>query len=158
MGQIMDTHMAIRSGQICREGSQLPAHDKRNQKIIKLRSENLTFSQIGQRLGVSRNTVCGVLSRAGLLGKRIYVPKTTVARRTVPKAPPRPRPEPFAPESLVEPMALGERAGGCQWLHGEAFMRNFCGHVKKPNSPFCIHHHRRCFTYAPVKFTSFRYR
>ena len=46
---------------------------------------------------------------------------------------------------IPEPTPLGDVEGGCQWLHGEATDRLFCGHPREQLSSYCTHHRQRCW-------------
>lgn len=48
-----------------------------------------------------------------------------------------------------EPEALGERVGGCQWMHGAPGERRFCGQPRFEMTHWCSHHRARVF--VPVK-------
>jgi hypothetical protein len=126
------------------------SNTERNAEIKRLRHKGLTFAQIAARLHITRNTVAGVLSRTGTIAIKPPRPIQRAARPQATASKPTPVP-------ASEPVPLGERVDGCQWLHGEASERNFCGHGQRKASAFCPYHHARCFTYAPEKFTNKRY-
>lgn len=48
----------------------------------------------------------------------------------------------------VIPADYGGRMDHCQWLHGNATDRNFCGQPTQEGSSYCPEHHKRCW-YMP---------
>ena len=134
--------------------------ERNHKKILQMRSENYSYDEISQRLGVSRGMVAGVLHRNRKAEgtdkkgvgrpKKIVPPKVTKVRRgKFPFLPSTPRKPPRQIDLQAmknEPVPLGERLGGCQWLHGEATDRLFCGHDRQGASAYCAHHHSRVFT------------
>jgi hypothetical protein len=51
--------------------------------------------------------------------------------------------------AMDEPLALGDVATGCRWLHGDALERNFCGAARYLESRYCAHHFARVYRQAP---------
>lgn len=49
-----------------------------------------------------------------------------------------------------EPLPNGNE-DGCQWLHGDATKRKFCGHGTWPLSPWCPFHFSRVYQRPPIR-------
>lgn len=129
---------------------------------LKHRCEKLgeTSTMIANAMGVTRNTVVGKMDRMGLkradvpIPKRATKPKRVQVTRTWTKTQKRDRKAPGVrglKRRAGEPKPLGERPGGCQWMHGDSTDRKFCGHERQEKSPYCAHHHDRCYVPAPKK-------
>lgn len=119
------------------------------------RAGELTVSEIGEGLGFTKNAVCGKILRLGLANPNRVPAKRKLNPMKKPRAkkrakPPKRRTNPLNLKPL-EPDPLGDVAGGCQWLHGEPTDRNFCGNPRQVSSPYCDHHHERCYMPAPKK-------
>jgi GcrA cell cycle regulator len=140
--------------------------DERVEKLTKLWSEGLSASEVGARLGVSRNAVIGKLHRMGLAGRHYgrKMPSRAKPRSQRPKlayANPNPQrkssrlftAEPFVPTPEIE-VPLKERRGiaglqdaQCRWPIGDPQKPDFhfCNGVKEPGLPYCAHHCRVAF-------------
>lgn len=100
---------------------------ERTEALARLWSEGLTTSEIGRRLGITKNAVVGKAHRTGL------------AKRAspIPAKPPR--------GEVVHLEKLG--AGMCSWPEGEpgdpAF--RFCGQPAAPGKPYCAGHCERAY-------------
>lgn len=97
---------------------------ERTAALIALWGEELSTSEIGRRLGITKNAVIGKVHRLGL---------------------PQRRPSPKAKVEMVHVLRLdGLRAGMCSWPIGdpgeEGF--HFCGEVAVPGKPYCAAHCR----------------
>lgn len=95
---------------------------ERTAALIALWNEELSTSEIGRRLGITKNAVIGKVHRLGL-----------TQRRPSPKA----KPEPV---HVLRLEAL--RAGMCSWPIGEPGEENFhfCGSPSHPGKPYCGKH------------------
>ena len=128
--------------------------------LAALQAEGLSASQIGARLGCSRNAVIGKLHRLGLNGsperravtaglsgvnRRARAPKDPDAERA-PRAPRLPawqrlRIAPVASRDVT----LAETTGGCSYPTGFAHDQHlFCDLPKRAASSYCPAHHRLC--------------
>lgn len=131
-------------------------------------ADKLSTLEMAAKMGVTKNALIGKLSRLGLC-KPENNPITNKEvqqrwRKAHPKAINKPRGK-YKPRALKskpgptaklkmragEPKPKGDVGGGCQWLHGKPTDRNFCGHDRRPSSPYCDHHHDRCYIPAPKK-------
>ena len=95
--------------------------------LIALWEEGLSTSEIGNRLGVTKNAVIGKVHRLGL-AKRV--------------SPIHPKPKPAEVISLA---AL--RPGMCSWPEGEpgTLEFNFCGEPVILEKPYCAEHCQRAY-------------
>ena len=124
--------------------------------LAKLWNDGYSCSQIGNRLGLTRNSVMGRIHRLGISrssphaikGERRVADKRKFVSK--PKPPePLPMPEP-APVSAVPTVDLGPGmcrfpvSDGSPWMH--------CG-AKTPafNDPWCRHHRNICYQPAPKR-------
>ncbi len=98
--------------------------------LIALWNESLPTSEIGRRLGVTKNAVVGKAHRLGL-SKR--------------QSPIRKRPE---DDEVVRLDGLG--AGMCSWPIGEPGTPDFhfCGAPIVPSKPYCLEHCQRAYVKA----------
>jgi hypothetical protein len=139
-------------------------HRERNHaQILKMRAQNFGYDEIAQRLGVSRGMVAGVLHRhrkaEGTAKEGVGRPKkitplkvAKTRRGKFPFLPSTPRKPPRQIDLQAmkdEPVPLGDRPGGCLWLHGDATDRLFCGHDRVEGSSWCAHHRRRVMVPTP---------
>ena len=125
-----------------------PWTPERIAQLRALAASGLTASQVGRAMGVSRNTIIGKAWRLKIAwghgvrwGREHLKPKRIRPRKAKPMAPVViivETPEPV----LTEPMPAGETGlDGCQWLHGEAVERNFCGAPVMFNRSWCAYHY-----------------
>ena len=123
-------------------------HRRRADKVVKAHAAGMSPADIAHKLGISRGSVAGILFRH----------RRPKPRKVNPKVPPRyvvlrlVQPVP-APVSIAagEPEPLGDRPGGCQWIHGEVEDRLFCGHRTDLGSSWCLYHRRRAFSTVPLR-------
>lgn len=122
-------------------------------ELRRLWAEGVRGTDLTQRFGRARGSVGTKVSQLGLpprktishpAERRANAGATGLAQaRAVqpPAAPPTPprRPRPAAPGWVPKT---------CQWLHGDARERNFCGAEVKPGSSYCPRHHGRVFRTA----------
>ena len=104
---------------------------KRVSALIALWNEGLSTSEIGNRLGVTKNAVVGKVHRLGL-------PKRGSPIKQKPK-----------PAVIIGLEAL--RPGMCSWPEGEPGTEgfNFCGAPIVPGKPYCEEHCRRAYVKNP---------
>lgn len=104
---------------------------KRVSALIALWNEGLSTSEIGTRLGVTKNAVVGKVHRLGL-------PKRGSPIKHKPK-----------PAEIIGLAAL--RPGMCAWPEGEPGTDefNFCGAEIVPGKPYCGHHCKRAYVKTP---------
>jgi len=95
---------------------------ERTAALIALWSQDLSTSEIGRRLGITKNSVIGKVHRLGLPKRRVTV-----------------RPEPEEEPSVVRMDTL--KAGMCSWPIGEPGFQ-FCGAPVIPGKPYCAAHCR----------------
>jgi len=90
-------------------------------------NEGLTTSEIGNRLGVTKNAVVGKVHRLGL-------PKRGSPIRQKPR-----------PAEIISLDAL--RPGMCCWPDGEPGAEDFrfCGEPAQSDKPYCAHHCERAY-------------
>jgi GcrA cell cycle regulator len=95
---------------------------ERTAALIALWNEELSTSEIGCRLGITKNAVIGKVHRLGLKQRRPS---------------PKPKPEPV---QVLRLEAL--RAGMCSWPIGEPGEESFhfCGSPALPTKPYCGKH------------------
>ena len=118
--------------------------DERLAKLEQLWSEGLSISQIGEALGVSRNSIAGKAHRMGL-PKR---PSPINAQRVV-----KSKPVEVAPPSRDLPLRMELRQlewsrSKCCWPTGDprkvGFL--FCGDAIVPGKPYCLKHCEQAYT------------
>lgn len=130
------------------------AKAERNAAIAKAFAAGSSAELVAREFGVSRNTVIGVIWRAG-----IYRPVARKVRRQAPikKRPAIIRPPKFARASYVRPadpvealrLPLVEMtAEQCCFPVTADHPFLFCGNPKTEASSYCAHHHARCHTAA----------
>ena len=104
---------------------------KRVSALIALWNEGLSTSEIGNRLGVTKNAVVGKVHRLGL-------PKRGSPIKQKPK-----------PAEIIGLAAL--RPGMCSWPEGEPGTEglHFCGAPIVPGKPYCEEHCRRAYVKNP---------
>ena len=118
--------------------------DKRLAELKKLWSEGLSISQIGEALGVSRNSIAGKAHRIGL-------PKRPSPINTQKMA--RPKPADVVPPSSDLPLRMGLRQlewsrNKCCWPTGDPRKTGFlfCGDPIVPGKPYCLKHCEQAYT------------
>lgn len=95
---------------------------ERTAALIALWNEELSTSEIGRRLGITKNAVIGKVHRLGLQQRR-----------------PSPKPK----EEVVHYLRLDRlHTGMCSWPIGEPGDADFhfCGEAVVPGKPYCAHH------------------
>jgi GcrA cell cycle regulator len=99
--------------------------------LIALWGEGLTTSQMGSRLGITKNAVVGKVNRLGL-------PKRGSPIKQKPK-----------PAAVVCMSTL--RPGMCSWPDGEPGKEDFhfCGDPAEAGRPYCTHHCERAYVKIP---------
>ena len=146
-------------------------------KMLELWAQGYTFLQIGNSMGMSRNAVCGRLSRldapkrnAPLSNSRPILPKS-MKPVAAPKPKAKPMPVQFAERKQEhvaieidrddydaapalfdgKPLTLASaRDGACRWIAGEPTVDAIlCGHQTKFGHIYCEHHHKRA--YQPMR-------
>jgi GcrA cell cycle regulator len=97
--------------------------------------EGLPTSEIGRRLGVTKNAVVGKVHRLGL-------PKRNSPIKAEKKAP-----APKEPPKSDEVQLDNLRPGMCRWPEGEPGTESFyfCGQPVVPEKPYCAHHCERAY-------------
>ena len=118
--------------------------DERLAELKKLWSEGLSISQIGEALGVSRNSIAGKAHRMGL-PKR---PSPITARRAI-----KSKPVEVAPPSRDLPLRMELRQlewsrSKCCWPTGDPRKLGFlfCGDAIVPGKPYCLKHCEQAYT------------
>lgn len=103
--------------------------------LMALWGEGIPTSEIGRRLGVTKNAVVGKVHRLGL-------PK----RNSPIKAEAKPAVKKETPQSQAVAMD-SLRPGMCRWPEGEPGTENFhfCGQPIVPEKPYCAHHCERAY-------------
>jgi GcrA cell cycle regulator len=98
--------------------------------LIALWNEGLSTSEIGNRLGVTKNAVIGKVHRLGLPKRNSPIPK---------------KPEP-AKVLRFENLALGQ----CAWPEGEPGTEEFrlCGEPIVEGKPYCASHCARAYVHV----------
>jgi GcrA cell cycle regulator len=134
-------------------------------KLKSLMDKGLSTSEIGKRLGFTKNAVVGKINRLGLNAK----PKPPAAKQAKPaakSAPKKAAPSPAAaPKNSAESkikagriiqhsaalMAL--RPDQCRWPTGnpDADDFSFCGEKCFAGKPYCFEHCKVAYQFAPAK-------
>ena len=118
--------------------------DERLAELKKLWSEGLSISQIGEALGVSRNSIAGKAHRMGLPKRPSPITAPRVARS---------KPVEVAPPSRDLPLRMELRQlewsrSKCCWPTGDprkvGFL--FCGDAIVPGKPYCLKHCEQAYT------------
>jgi GcrA cell cycle regulator len=115
----------------------------RIEALVSLWGQGLSLTQIGLRLGVSRNAVGGKSRRMDLPRRRSPIEQKprSVRVHCDTKQPLKPRPI----ERLREPgpgvSLLDMKWTQCSWVLGEPRDCRCCGERVKPGTAFCEHHH-----------------
>lgn len=113
-------------------------------------TDGLSATEIGKKLGISRNAALGKLNRIGLLGQRRTIVQSVAKPRPAKTTPPlRPKetakpikieePKPD-PETLVSVLNVGK--GQCRWPIGDPSSPDFmyCGKGCEFGHPYCPDH------------------
>lgn len=114
--------------------------DEKVKMLEALLKEKLSASQIGERLGVSRNAVIGKAHRLNM--KLRSHPEASAARRVVRQKPSAPTVfEPFLrPDGqLHDTLSITDRS--CKWIvEGHGKNARYCGHEAAPKRSWCEYH------------------
>ena len=117
--------------------------DERLEELKKLWAKGLSISQIGEALGVSRNSIAGKAHRMGLPKRPSPISK--------PKAK-KPKVEPAVEEQDL-PLRLELRQlvwsrSKCCWPTGDPKKNGFvfCGDMVVPGKPYCLPHCQEAYT------------
>jgi GcrA cell cycle regulator len=114
--------------------------DEKFETLKGLLAQNLSASQIGNELGVSRNAVIGKVHRGGLMFARPPSPPKKQARGKPPKRPPSSTalpPEPAAEGKSGPVVSFAELAAHhCRW----PVDNHYCGAAAVAGSSYCRHH------------------
>lgn len=95
--------------------------------LIALWNEDVSTSEIGRRLGITKNAVIGKVHRLGLTQRR---------------------PAPASKETALNVLRMDAlRPGMCSWPIGEPGNPDFhfCGHPVVPGKPYCTAHCRMAY-------------
>jgi GcrA cell cycle regulator len=122
--------------------------DERLETLKKLWDDGLSISQIGEKLGVSRNAIAGKVHRLGLKKRQSPISNKTAAKSTAAQ---KPKVEVAEPENLPLKLALRQidwSRSRCSWPIGDpkttAF--HFCGKDVVTGKPYCNDHCFDAFT------------
>jgi len=123
--------------------------EQRIDQLKALYAKNMSYSEIGAIMGVSRESIGGKVARLGLKPRTQFAFSPRPSRPRTPPKPIEPIPAQEAPESLN--MALEDMSyGQCQWPTAEAGsiqspVHKFCGRPVKPHAPYCEPHCRKAY-------------
>jgi len=117
--------------------------DDRLEGLKKLWSEGLSISQIGEALGVSRNSIAGKAHRMGLPKRPSPISRSKVERPKV-AAPEMPKELPLR----LELRQLNWSRNKCCWPTGDPKKNGFlfCGEPVVPGKPYCLKHCYEAYT------------
>lgn len=129
-------------------------------ELSRLWSEGLTTSEIGKRLGISKNAVVGKAHRMRLAARpspikrlaRPAVPRPAPARAVTPAAAAPPSAQVSPPRSTGQPKRVVElSAHGCRWPIGHPGEPgfHFCSERAVVGKPYCAEH--AAMAYVRVK-------
>lgn len=120
-------------------------------------AQELSASEIGKRLGVSRNAVIGIAARQGISLQKPWMeprkpnwsPERAARRRQQRAAkraiimliPPKPVPTEAPPPRNLTVLEL--ELGDCRWPVTDRPPHFFCGNPQVPNLSYCPYHARR---------------
>jgi GcrA cell cycle regulator len=120
-------------------GKRVWSDEVRAQVIKWFTEDGLSYGQISQRLGVSRDVVAGLANRLGLAGKGKTPAQggwraSTGGNNAAPQV---------APRSLID---LGRT--GCAWPVGDPKSPefHFCGQEVEDRSPYCVDHRKKAYS------------
>lgn len=112
-------------------------------ELTRLRAAGLSYTRIGDRLGLSKNQCIGKARRLGITA---HTPPPT--RKPIPKR----LATAYGNRPHVPLTAYtGTRQPGCKWPHPDYIQRirahaePFCGEPTINESSWCLEHHRRVF-------------
>lgn len=114
-------------------------------------AEGLTSAQIAERLGITRNAVCGKANRIGVAAR-----PSPIRKSLGPKEPPKPKVVKLKVVKTVLPqpprvfaMKLG-KVTACRWPEGDPKEAgfHFCEAKTEPGRPYCQPHCERAY-YRP---------
>lgn len=119
--------------------------DERLEKLKILWEEGLSISQIGEALGVSRNSIAGKAHRMGLPKRPSPIAKTKSS--TVKPVAAEPEPDREMPLRL-ELRKLEWSRSKCCWPTGDPKFNgfSFCGAPIVPGKPYCLKHCQEAYT------------
>ena len=125
--------------------------------------EGLSTGLVAERMGLSRNAVIGKVSRLGL-AKNHAPGKPSISKPRVintgnggqKSAAPRINPDfdlpPPAPTDVARKTFQQLEYGDCRFpIDMPSGRFGFCADESIPGSPYCSHHHSRCYAGVPVK-------
>jgi GcrA cell cycle regulator len=121
--------------------------DERIAELTRLWQAGHSASEIGKRLGVSKNAVVGKAHRLKLPGRPSPIKHTEAPRTQPPKrkqAAAKPRVQAPPPRARVED---GRGGPGCLWPIGDPGDTDFhfCGEQVVPGKPYCADHAARAY-------------
>lgn len=117
--------------------------DERLGQLEKLWAEGLSISQIGEALGVSRNSIAGKAHRMGLPKRPSPISKTKSEKTVIPVSPV----EKDLPLRLELRQLVWSRSRCC-WPTGDPKKNGFlfCGGNVVPGKPYCLQHCQEAYT------------
>ena len=136
--------------------------NKEVDRVRELYEKGLSYGEIGDRFGVSRSAISGLINRhrkrGWVFARGAGAPKLTAVRLNTPKKfklPVIAAVEPAKPSSKVplQPETQAEfrsvefmdlQLGECRYPEGD-FHIVFCGQPRRFGSPYCERHHSMCY-------------
>ena len=117
--------------------------DDRLEGLKKLWSQGLSISQIGEALGVSRNSIAGKAHRMGLPKRPSPISRSKVAKPKI-VVPEMPKELPLR----LELRQLEWSRSKCCWPTGDPKKIGFvfCGDTVVPGKPYCLPHCQEAYT------------
>ena len=113
--------------------------EERLEALKELWAQGLSITQIGLKLGLSRNAVVGKVHRMGLPKRQ-----SPIVRSNKPKAPRAP-----IPRRRTVPLTLEQwDRNRCSWPIGDPKSADFsfCGEAAEPGRPYCAAHCKLAYT------------
>lgn len=114
------------------------------EQVAKLLEQKCSASEIGEKIGRSRNAIISMVHRYPEL-KKIGLQGNFVSRKrkkaTVPAIPRAPQiiNEPPFEDLVIDADAM--KPSNCRWVYGDPKIKvEYCGH-KKVKGSYCTHHH-----------------